>query len=191
MKKIFALILTLVTVFTLSTTAFAAASKITAEEAKNAALAHAGFTADEVRFTKTELDFDDGRYEYEIEFFVNGVEYEYTVAASDGKILEFDIEGQKLTAPAGSITEAQAIEIALKNAGFSESDTAYIKSELDFDNGRYEYEIEFVVNGVEYEYTVAAADGKILKVEKEVEDFNFSLSFLLDFFRALFAAIFG
>ena len=39
-----------------------------------------------------EKDNDDGRLEYEVEFQVNGTEYEYTISAADGTILEKDID---------------------------------------------------------------------------------------------------
>lgn len=62
------------------------------DKAKQIALAHAGFSEDEVRFTKSKLDRDDGRYEYEIEFRINGVEYEYEIDAKSGKILKHESE---------------------------------------------------------------------------------------------------
>ncbi|MDE6031927.1 MAG: PepSY domain-containing protein, partial [Oscillospiraceae bacterium] len=46
----------------------------------------------DVTFTKTKLDRDAGHDEYEIEFTVGGVEYEYTIDAATGKITDFDIE---------------------------------------------------------------------------------------------------
>lgn len=62
------------------------------DKAKQIALAHAGFSESEVRFTKSKLDRDDGRYEYEIEFRVNGIEYEYEIDAKSGKILKHESE---------------------------------------------------------------------------------------------------
>ena len=88
MKKIIAIVLALATVFTFSATAFAAPSgRINKAQAKQIALDHAGFTENEVRFTKAKLDFDDGIFEYDIEFFVGRVEYDYTIAAADGRII--------------------------------------------------------------------------------------------------------
>ncbi len=92
MKKIIALILAILVVFSVSVTAIAApADLISKEEAKEIALNHAGYNADEVKFTKAKLDHDDGRYEYDIEFRVDqNLEYEYSINAENGKILEFD-----------------------------------------------------------------------------------------------------
>ena len=65
---------------------------ITADEAKNIALGHAGLSAAEVVFTKSKLDRDDGRQIYEIEFRIGRTEYEYEIDAATGSIIEFDID---------------------------------------------------------------------------------------------------
>lgn len=95
MKKLISVILAIAAILTLSTAAYAAApaNLISADEAKAIALEHAGLTADEVNFTKTKLEFDDGRYEYEIEFNIGyEKEYDYTVNAENGAILEYDVD---------------------------------------------------------------------------------------------------
>ena len=58
------------------------------ERAKEIALQHAGLSASGVNFVKAEFDYDDGRAEYEIEFHHNFREYEYTIDAASGTILE-------------------------------------------------------------------------------------------------------
>ena len=63
-------------------------SNIGAEKAKQIALQHAGLSASDVNFVKVEFDYDDGRAEYEIEFYHNFREYEYTIDAASGTILE-------------------------------------------------------------------------------------------------------
>lgn len=95
MKKLISIVLAVAAILTMATTAFAAppANLISEDEAKAIALEHAGFSAEEVKFTKVQLDFDDGRYEYEIEFNVGyEKEYDYTVNAENGAILEFDLD---------------------------------------------------------------------------------------------------
>lgn len=62
--------------------------KITKEEAEAIALAHAGLTADQVRFDRTEYDGDDRYPEYEIEFYCDGWEYQYEVHAETGEIIQ-------------------------------------------------------------------------------------------------------
>lgn len=69
-----------------------AGTDIGAEEAKNAALNHAGLSAEDVTFTKAKLDWEDGAAVYEIEFISGITEYEYKVSASDGTILEYETD---------------------------------------------------------------------------------------------------
>lgn len=64
--------------------------RLTKEEAENAALAHAGLSRDQVRFSRTEYELDDGRPEYEIEFHFENTEYDYTVHADTGQILSWE-----------------------------------------------------------------------------------------------------
>ena len=65
---------------------------ITADEAKTAALEYAGLTDSEVKFTKAELDYDDGKAEYEIEFYYGRKEYEMKIDAYSGKIIEAETD---------------------------------------------------------------------------------------------------
>ena len=193
MKKIIAIVLALATVFTFSATAFAAPSgRINKAQAKQIALDHAGFTENEVRFTKVELDYDDGAYEYEVEFTANNTEYDYTVAAADGRIIKFETENKTpVTVPTDIITEADAKAIALRHAGLTESEVRFTKVELDYDDGAYEYDIEFVAGNTEYDYTVNAANGKIVDFDREPVEHHFSLSVLVRWIKDFFAAIFG
>lgn len=69
-----------------------ATDKLTAEQAKEIALTHAGLTADQVKGLKVELDYDDGVPEYQVEFRHNGWEYDYEIHAQTGKILDWDKE---------------------------------------------------------------------------------------------------
>ena len=82
------------TVGTFGFNASAANTKITPEQAKerakSIALSDAGVSG--VSFTKVKLDYEHGRYEYEIEFFYNGYEYDVEVDANTGHILDFDVE---------------------------------------------------------------------------------------------------
>ena len=147
-------------------------SDIGAEKAKSIALSHAGFTASQVQRLKVEKDYDDGRLEYEVEFYAGTTEYDYTISGTDGTILKQDKEehgGSQTTQPsAGSdIGAEKAKSIALSDAGFTASQVQNLQVEKDNDDGRLEYEVEFRVNGTEYEYTISAADGTIL--EKDID----------------------
>ena len=60
------------------------------EKAKSAALAHAGVKQSAATFTKTEREWDDGRLEYELDFYTGESKYEYTIDAATGEILSFE-----------------------------------------------------------------------------------------------------
>ena len=150
------------------TTQPSAGSDIGAEKAQSIALSHAGFTASQVQRLKVEKDYDDGRLEYEVEFYAGTTEYDYTISGTDGTILKQDKEehgGSQTTQPsAGSdIGAEKAKSIALSDAGFTASQVQNLQVEKDNDDGRLEYQVEFRVNGTEYEYTISAADGTILE----------------------------
>ena len=91
MKKLTAMILAMVMVLALAAGAFAA-GRLTKDEAKKIALDKAGVTAAEATFTKARLDYDDGREEYEFEFFADGKEFDIDVDADTGRVVKFDVE---------------------------------------------------------------------------------------------------
>ena len=66
------------------------ASDIGSEAALAAALSHAGVSQDQVYDLEVKREYDDGRLEYEIEFKTGGWEYEYTISAADGTILDYE-----------------------------------------------------------------------------------------------------
>ncbi len=92
MKKLFAIVLVVVMMLMLSVPAFAAGGKLSLDQAKQIALNHVGVKASEATFTKAHQDWDDGRQVYEIEFFVNGTEYDMDVDANTGAITDFSVD---------------------------------------------------------------------------------------------------
>ena len=85
------MVLALVMILALAAGAFAA-GRLTKDEAKQIALDKAGVTAAEATFTKAKLDYDDGREEYEFEFFADGREFDIDVDANTGRVVKFDVE---------------------------------------------------------------------------------------------------
>ena len=63
---------------------------ISADKAKQIALEHAGVSAKDVVFIKAEFDRDDGRKEYDVEFYSGNVEYDYEIDAVSGAVLSAD-----------------------------------------------------------------------------------------------------
>lgn len=155
-----------------------AASGVTLEQAKQTALQHAGKTASQVSFVKARKDFDDGRWQYEIEFIVssaNGyLEYDYDIDAATGKILSYDYDAEGYVpsvtppastpsnpAPSSGISEATAKQNALARVPGATSANLY-EFKKDFDDGRWEYEGKIVYNQMEYEFTIDASTGRFL-----------------------------
>lgn len=157
-----------------STSSGSSSADIGESAAKAAALKHAGLSESQVTGLKVQRDRDDGRLEYEIEFWSGSTEYDYTINAADGTVLSADKEthassnsGSSNTSSSSSsdIGSAKAKSIALSHAGVSESQTTEMKVQQDRDDGRLEYEVEFKSGGKEYEYTIDAASGTILNYE--------------------------
>lgn len=145
---------------------------ITLEQAKQTALTHAGKSAAQVQFVKTQQDWENGRKVYEIEFVVsNGsgyTEYDYEIDAATGKIVSYDYDAESYTPPAqntnGSvkISEAAAKQTALARVPGATTANIY-KIKLDFDDGRWEYEGEIRYGAYEYEFTIDATTGNIIE----------------------------
>lgn len=137
------------------------------EAAKSAALKHAGLSS--ATFTKAERDYDDGRWEYELEFHTDTAAYEVTVDAISGSVLDY--EKENLRSSSTSDIGAQAAKAAaLKHAGLSEGQVQELQVEWDSEHGRAVYEVEFKSGGMEYEYVIDAATGAVLDHETERDD---------------------
>lgn len=65
------------------------------------------------------------------------------------------------------IGKEAALEAALNDAGVVEEDTTRLKISEDRDDGQKIYEIQFDANGKEYDYEIAAADGRVLSADQE------------------------
>lgn len=156
-----------------------AGGDIGVEGAKTFALAHAGVSAQDAAGMKVEQEWENGRMEYEVEFWSGSVEYDYTIDGSTGGVLEYDQENHggpatpaappAQSAPAnGDIGTEGAKTAALTHAGVSAQLATGMKVEQDWENGRLEYEVEFWNGSTEYDYTIDGATGSVLEYKKEV-----------------------
>ena len=71
----------------------------------------------------------------------------------------------KDTGVASGVTKMQALDIALKHAGYEMDDTLYTKVKKDYDDGMEVYDVEFRVGFVEYNYNIEVASGQIIDFE--------------------------
>ena len=141
--------------------------------AKAVALAHAGFREEEVTGLRVRQDYDDGRLEYDVDFWKGSDEYDYTVDGAAGTVIAYEKEthpqgSSSAPAPsAGDIGAEAAKAAALAHAGIQEKDATGMKIDREYDNGRLEYDIDFWQGSTEYQYTVDAATGEVREYEKE------------------------
>lgn len=147
---------------------------ISVDDAKSAAYAHAGVSASDVTFVKTDFDSEHGVMVYEVEFYAGSVEYEYDINAQTGEVVKYSRESKTAVIPSTSTTtsgdyigEAAAKTAALSHAGVSEADVCWLQADFDRDDGVYVYELEFSANGLKYDYSVNALTGEIVKFEQE------------------------
>ena len=148
---------------------------ISVEAAKQKALDDAGVKAEDAVFLKAYYDSDDMVPHYDVKFEANGYEYEYEVKASDGAILEKDVDKERKPinkAPASNeyISEDKAKSIAFDHASVKSADVKFSKAELDRDDLIVHYDVEFISGKYEYEYEINAETGKIIASDKEFND---------------------
>ncbi|MCM1496641.1 MAG: PepSY domain-containing protein [Bacteroides sp.] len=149
------------------------AELIRLEDAKQAALIDAGVSASDVIYTKETLDYENGIAVYDIEFYIDNVEYEYEINAVTGAVYSKNVETHQTQTGYGEQTGASemyigvdnAASLALNHAGFSEKDVSRLRTEFDMDDGQAVYEVDFDKDGREYEYKINAIDGSILEYE--------------------------
>jgi uncharacterized membrane protein YkoI len=212
------------------------------QTAEDFAILDAGVQEEEVTGMTSELENDKGKYVYDIKFYVENTEYEYTIRAEDGVVLEKEVEQKTAAGTAdrketadrddqqNTATEAgksangekdvntaeitaqkndqkvsqkddqkaeevknsagtqntesaqksgtatyisvdQAKQTALDHAGFTADQVRFSSAKLDNDNNeKPEYEIEFYVGKMEYDYDIDAVTGEILDFSKEYDD---------------------
>ena len=159
-----------------------AGASLTAEDAKAKALAHAGLAETDVTFIKAELDRDDGRLVYDVEFYTADYkEYDYEIDAATGEVVSFDYDvehyappasGSQSAASGASISAEDAKAKALAHAGLAAADVTFVKAKLDRDDGRLVYDVEFyTADYKEYDYEIDAATGEVVSYDYDAEDY--------------------
>ena len=144
----------------------------------------------------TETDLG-GEYEVELEDR-SGTEYEYRIDAYTGAVLtsyvepdghddvddhddhdddhddddddDDDAQHTGSVQPTGQIGHAAAKAAALTHAGVSESRAYDMDVELDDEDGRWVYEVEFKADDMEYEYVIDAYTSAVLEYDMEQDD---------------------
>ena len=140
-------------------------SYITADRAKQIALADAGLSSSNVVFIRAQQDWDDGRAVYEVEFYSGNIEYDYEIDAITGAIRSADRDVEGFTVPntsssssTATITADRAKQIALAEVPGG----TVFKCQLDRDDGRLIYEVEVYSGTTEYDFEIDANTGAII-----------------------------
>ena len=147
----------------------ASGNYISADRAKQIALNDAGVKEANAVFLRANLDWDDGRAVYEVEFYSGSREYDYEIDALTGAVVDFDSDIEDYTIPSAPSDSKDYIsrEKAQKLAQARAPKATLIKLELDVDDGRAVYEGELREGSMEYEFEIDAVTGSFLKWEQE------------------------
>ncbi len=160
-------------------------TEIDLDAAKQIALADAGIDENDVTFTETKSGYEYGVQIYDLNFYTSDAEYEYEIKVADGSIYSRDVDyldGREVPAHRSNsssssdvagdfdVSAEDAIQIALADAGVSESDATMIETKIDSENGQQVYDLTFYTSDAEYEYEIATSDGSICR--KDVEHYH-------------------
>lgn len=144
---------------------------ISVDQAKATAFSHAGVDESRVTAVQNKLDWDSGRQVYEVKFYTGDYkEYKYKIDIYTGNIVSHDYDWGYDAPPAGgtngSITSDKAKEIALGQVPGA-SARNIVKFEVDYDDGRLEYEGKIIYNNMEYEFEIDGYSGAIRSWDAE------------------------
>ncbi|MEE3738679.1 PepSY domain-containing protein [Streptococcus uberis] len=172
MKKTFTSTLVLLSALMLTACSESNTGKsISEDKATDIVLKDAKLTKKEVSNFQIKSDKEDGKATYEIDFDTDKKEYDYTVNAETGKILEKSTDSKGLSGAKDltkdAISQDKAKSIVLKDANVKEEDTSIMSIEKDMDGTTSTYEVTFTANNKEYEYTVNAKSGEIMEKSSE------------------------
>ena len=166
-------------------------SPLNETDAEDLALTAVGLSRDDVIWERTEYDRERGQDVWEVEFYHDGVEYDFEINADTGEILKQKQENERKPdgkpeskpdtkpstddAPAGApeavgLTRDETIALALADAKLSADDVTCLKAKQDYDDGVWVYEIEFDQGQTEYDYEIRISDGKIIERDVEWDD---------------------
>lgn len=159
---------------------------ISLEEAQKIAFEHAEVDGSKVNFDDVDLDADDGEPHYELEFIVDGEEYEYDVHALTGEILkskreysddsEHRQEMKEKLNNGDYISFDQAKKIAFEDAGVLDADIRLYYKDFDWEDDLNApvYKLMFMSGNDEFEYEINAVNSEIVEVDHDVKEGNSS-----------------
>ena len=180
-------------------TAGGQAEYIGIDAAKAVALEAAGVSESAATFSTAGLDRRNGMDYYAVDFTAGGQSYEYDIDAVTGVVIDSNTGGGAADTPGGddggaaaeapasaspspsasqttsaAVTEEQARETALSHAGLTADQVTFVRSKLDWDDGRQVYDVEFyTADYTEYDYEIDAATGEIRSYDADAEGYSY------------------
>lgn len=140
------------------------------------------------------IDFEMDKKIYEVEVYYQNKDYEYKINAKNGKVIYTDFRndtnqnnssnGNKfndnsnngnanqnsLNQQTANISEEEAKDIALTHANLASNSVSFLRTELDHDHRTLVYEVDFIYDNYEYDYTIDAMSGEIISYDKDYHD---------------------
>lgn len=110
--------------------------------------------------------YDDGIYVYVVKMKKGSKKYTLEYAAGTGKLLEYEWKLVSKTSSSTYIGTSKAKKIALAQV----TGATLVKIEFDKDDGVPVYEAELTKGQYEYEITIHAKTGKVLEIDKDLND---------------------
>ncbi|MDE7311334.1 MAG: PepSY domain-containing protein [Eubacterium sp.] len=165
---------------------------IGAAKAKNVALEAAGMEASQAEFTSVDMSQRSGQDYYQVKFTALGEDYAYDIDALTGVIIdakvpagstradldapdttgvsEADNDTQADSKNASMLSDEEAKTRALAHAGLTSGEVTFLKSSLDYEDGRKVYDVEFyTADGKEYDYEIDASTGEVVSYDFDAE----------------------
>lgn len=107
---------------------------------------------------------------YKMEDLVNLSVNELNLILSNPKNEVKDIASTGHANESVYIGREEAKKIAFGHASVNESDVRRVEVDFDYENGKMVYEVEFSSGEYEYDYSIAAESGEILRSHREYDD---------------------
>ncbi|TWT11264.1 PepSY domain-containing protein [Streptococcus sp. sy004] len=148
-----------------------ATETLTKDTAFAAALAAAGISEADAVLTSVEKDVENGVNVFKVDFTSAGQEYEYTLNAETGEVIENASEmvdskdASTSTATVSSADQNKLVAAALADAGITEADAEVVGSELETEDGVQQFDVDFVSNGTRYHYILNAETKEVIETE--------------------------
>lgn len=151
----------------------APATVITEAEAKDIALTDAQVSESDIDAINVYLEYDDGFQIFNVEFYSNGLEYDYEINAVDGYVLDRDSEIDDDFYSWDGTNAGSNVSYTIDDAKAAAlervpgADESHIRIEQEYDDGITVYEGSIYFNGFEYEFEYNASNGQFIKWEQE------------------------